>query len=200
MNFLFLWFGWFKVFFINFIQYNNRLGVVPTPGSTVLRRKPLRTLWTIIQRQMELVPILKLLMVSRIHYIIYLAWEPSIAHCTGYTRRLPAFERFYRETEFSLLKSTDSTWISKPSRTFPWDSRVSSIKIWDKSVKGFLSYDRRNKQTDKQRLQLNIYRCNPVRVVDCTVHSAQFFMLFFRFSENESRRCIKKEISNICWG
>ena len=35
----------------------------------------------------------------------------------------------------------------------------SPIKIWGKSVQVFfLSYDRKNKQTDKQRLYLNIYR------------------------------------------
>ena len=33
-------------------------------------------------------------------------------------------------------------------------SQSSPIKIWGKSVKGFLSYERKNKQTDKQRLQL----------------------------------------------
>ena len=34
----------------------------------------------------------------------------------------------------------------------------------------------------------------------CTLHPAQVFMLYFRFSENESRRSIKKEICNICRG
>ena len=34
----------------------------------------------------------------------------------------------------------------------------STIKIWGKSVKELLSYDRRNKQTDKQKLQLYIHR------------------------------------------
>ena len=33
-------------------------------------------------------------------------------------------------------------------------------QIWGKSVQGFLSYDRTNKQTDKQRLQLYKYRYN----------------------------------------
>ncbi len=39
-----------------------------------------------------------------------LAWEPSIAKVTeSYFHRLPALERFYRETKFSILKSTHST-------------------------------------------------------------------------------------------
>ena len=34
-----------------------------------------------------------------------LTWEPSAAKVTkSYSRRLPALERFYRETKFSLLK------------------------------------------------------------------------------------------------
>jgi len=38
------------------------------------------------------------------------ALEPSAAQITkSYFRRLPALERFYRETKFSLLKSTHST-------------------------------------------------------------------------------------------
>ena len=33
-----------------------------------------------------------------------LAWEPSTAKVTkSYSRRLPAFKRFYRENEFSLF-------------------------------------------------------------------------------------------------
>jgi len=41
---------------------------------------------------------------------ITLAWEPSAAQVThSYSRRLPAFERFYRETKSLLLKSTHTT-------------------------------------------------------------------------------------------
>ena len=37
--------------------------------------------------------------------IYILAWEPSAAKVTkSYSRRLPALEQFYRETEFSLFK------------------------------------------------------------------------------------------------
>ena len=43
-------------------------------------------------------------------YIKTIAWEPSAAKVTkSYSRRLPALDRFYRETKFSLLKSTHST-------------------------------------------------------------------------------------------
>ena len=39
-----------------------------------------------------------------------LACEPSAAQVTkNYSRRLPALERFYQETKFSLLKSNHST-------------------------------------------------------------------------------------------
>ena len=38
-----------------------------------------------------------------------IAWEPSAAKVTkSYSCRLPALERFYLETEFSLFKSTHS--------------------------------------------------------------------------------------------
>ena len=43
-------------------------------------------------------------------YIYLLAWEPSAAHITKrFSHCLPALEPFYRETKFSLLKSTHST-------------------------------------------------------------------------------------------
>ena len=36
-----------------------------------------------------------------------LAWEPSAATVAkSYSRRLPALENFYKETKFSLLKSS----------------------------------------------------------------------------------------------
>ena len=39
------------------------------------------------------------------YYIYIQAWKPSAAQITkSYFLRLPAFERFYRETEFSLIK------------------------------------------------------------------------------------------------
>ena len=39
-----------------------------------------------------------------------LAWEPSAAQVNhSYSRQLPALERFYRETKFLLLKSTNLT-------------------------------------------------------------------------------------------
>ena len=42
--------------------------------------------------------------------IIKLVWEPSVVKVTkSYSRRLPALERFYRETNFSPLKLTHST-------------------------------------------------------------------------------------------
>ena len=45
-----------------------------------------------------------------LHLYLLLAWEPSTDKVTkSYSHRLPALEQFYRETKFSLLKSTHST-------------------------------------------------------------------------------------------
>ena len=42
-------------------------------------------------------------------FITIIAWEPSAPKVTkSYSRRLPAIERVYRETKFSLFKSTHS--------------------------------------------------------------------------------------------
>ena len=50
-------------------------------------------------------------------------WEPSAAKVTkSYSRRLPAFERYCRETKFLLFKSTIST--NLKLRTFPRVFRV----------------------------------------------------------------------------
>ena len=47
---------------------------------------------------------------AALDFMYLLAWEPSAAQVThSYSRHLPALERFYRETKFSLLKSTHST-------------------------------------------------------------------------------------------
>ena len=44
------------------------------------------------------------------YFIYILAWEPSAAQVTkSYSSRLPALERDYWETQFSPLKSTNST-------------------------------------------------------------------------------------------
>jgi len=43
------------------------------------------------------------------------------------------------------------------AKNIPLAFPSSTIKLWDKLGKGFLSYDRTNKQTNKQRLQLYIY-------------------------------------------
>ena len=51
--------------------------------------------------------------------------------------------------------------LSTKLRTFPWVSRVPQSKFeLNRYVQGFLSYDRRNKQRDKQRLQLYILITN----------------------------------------
>ena len=62
---------------------------------------------------------------------IILAWEPSAAKGTHSTsRRLPALKRFYRETKFSLLKSTHlAKNLRTKLRTFPWLFRGSLSKF-----------------------------------------------------------------------
>ena len=92
-------------------------------------------------------------------FLIYtlLAWEPSVAKGTHiYSSRLPALGRFYRETKFSVLKSTHSTKnLNTKQRTFPWFSRFPQSK--SKSVQGFLSYDLvTNRQTNRHYNFLSI--------------------------------------------
>ena len=60
-----------------------------------------------------------------------IAWKPSAAKVTkSYSRRLPALERFFRETKFSLFKSTHSTKTLKTRLgTFPWVSRVPNQNV-----------------------------------------------------------------------
>ena len=67
-------------------------------------------------------------------------------HWNDFTGK-PIFCYYIRS--FQLKISTKNIPVGLPS---------SPIKIWGKSVLGFLSYDRTNRQTDKQRLQLYIYR------------------------------------------
>ena len=74
---------------------------------------------------------------------------------------------FYLETKFLLLKSTHLTLNLKTKlRTFPVGLPSFPIKIWGKSVQGFLSL-RSDKQTDrqthKQKLQLYIFRLSNAR-------------------------------------
>ena len=66
------------------------------------------------------------------------------------SRRLPALERFYQESKFSLLKFDPLNLESQNrAENIPVSLSSSPIKIWGKSVQGFLSYDRINKQTNR---------------------------------------------------
>jgi len=97
------------------------------------------------------------------NFIYILAWEPSASQVTkSYSCRLPALERFYRETKFSLLKLTQS-WlrISKPS----WEHSRGSPEFSHQSLRQIgpwvpelWSHKKTNRRTDKQKLQLNMYR------------------------------------------
>ena len=99
-------------------------------------------------------------------YALYniLAWEPSAAQVThSYFYRLPALKRFYWETKFSPINVDPPNLESQnQTKNISVGLPSSPIKIWGKSVQGFLSYDRTNKKkqkkTDKQRLQLYIFR------------------------------------------
>ena len=90
---------------------------------------------------------------------IKLVWEPSAAQVTkSFSLRLPALERFYRETKFPLFKSTHSTFKTKV-RTFPWISRVSQSKFEVNRTSGiWVMIWQTNRQTPKQRV-LYIHRC-----------------------------------------
>ena len=62
--------------------------------------------------------------------LVTLCTSLGTQRCPEYSRRLPALGRFYRETKFSLLKSTNLTENLKTKlRKFPWLSRVSQSKF-----------------------------------------------------------------------
>ena len=81
-------------------------------------------------------------------YMIHIAWEPQV----GYSRRLPALERFYREIKFSLLRSTHSTLDLKTKlRTFPWVSQVPQSKFEVNQSRSFwVKIGQTNRQTDRE--------------------------------------------------
>ena len=94
-----------------------------------------------------------------------LAWEPSAAKVTkSYSRRLPALNDFTGKLKFVIKVDQLNVESQNQAKDLPVGLPSSPIKIWGKSVQGFLSYDRTNKQTerwqtDKQSLQLYICRC-----------------------------------------
>ena len=85
------------------------------------------------------------------HYIInfidLLAWEPSaVKVIKSYSRRLPALERFHRETNFSPFLTLK---ISKPSYEYSRGSpEFPQSKFEVNRSGGFLSFDRTNRQTE----------------------------------------------------
>ena len=73
---------------------------------------------------------------------------------------LPPFTRtgIYRENKFSLLKLTHSCQnLNTQTRKFLWVSRVPQSKFEAKRSRGFLRYDRTNKQTDGQTEITTLY-------------------------------------------
>ena len=63
-----------------------------------------------------------------------LAWEPSAAKVTkSYFRRLPALERVYQETKFSLFKLESQN----QAKNIPWVFRVSKSKVYANRSRGF---------------------------------------------------------------
>ena len=93
-------------------------------------------------------------------YYQILVWEPSAAEVTkSYFLRLPALERFYPETKFSLFKSTHyiknlKTWL----RTFLWASRVPQSKFEANRSRGsWVIIGRTNRQTEIKILYIQIY-------------------------------------------
>ena len=113
-----------------------------------------------------------LLLCKIIHLSIYklLAWEPSVAQSThSYSRRLPAlFALFFTgKLTFRCKSRPTQLRISKPIINISVGLPSTPIKIWGKSVKGVLGYDRTNKQTNK----LYIYRY--IRLVSIFLKSIQ---------------------------
>ena len=92
-------------------------------------------------------------------YICILAWAfSSTKVIKSYSRSLPALERFYRETKFSLFKSTHSTkYLKTKLKTFPWLSRETQIKFKANQSRGSgVMIGQTNRQTEKKRLHLYI--------------------------------------------
>ena len=79
-----------------------------------------------------------------------LAWEPSVTY--SYSRRLPALGRKLRCQIFVAIK-VDPLNLESQNQAISVIHPCSLIKILKKSVPGFLSYDRTNKQTLRHRLQ-----------------------------------------------
>ena len=79
-----------------------------------------------------------------------LAWEPSADQFTkSYPRRLPALIRFLQGNEIFAIKVDPHNLESiNPAKNITVGLQSSPTKIWGKSVKGFLSYDRTNIQTN----------------------------------------------------
>jgi len=75
---------------------------------------------------------------KRDYYFIYmLAWEPSATQVTyNYSCRLPALRLLNLESQ-------------NQAKNIPVALPRSPTKVWGKSVNGFLSYDRINKQTNR---------------------------------------------------
>ena len=78
-------------------------------------------------------------------------WYTSLEtqRCQGYSRRLPALSCLPAIKVYPLNLESQNQ-----AKNIPVGLSSSQIKIWGKSVQGFLSYDR----TDKQSLQLYMYR------------------------------------------
>ena len=90
-------------------------------------------------------------------FIHILSWKPSVAH------RLPAPCHKLRFYLFLTLKVDPLILVSQnQAKNILVILPSLPIKFWSKSVSGFLSYERTSKQTNKQRLQLYIYRYNRI--------------------------------------
>ena len=95
-------------------------------------------------------------------FILKLDWEPSFAKVTkSYSRRLPALERFYGETKFVMLKSTNLTKNLKTKlRTFQWVFRVPQSKFEANRSRGYrvmIGQTKIKRETDRQTENTTLY-------------------------------------------
>ena len=108
----------------------------------------LALLYNVLVESSSRIPYLKIhcsISFSFIQSYIILAWEPSLAEVThSNSRRLPALGRFYRETKFLQVKNILVV------------NSISQSKFEaNRSVKGFMSYDRTNRKTDITTLYID---------------------------------------------
>ena len=145
-------------------------------------------------------------------FIFKLAWKPSSAKVTKrlgslkllliivLLRRCITPAVYPHLNDFTGKLKVDPVNLKTKLRTFPWVSWVPPIKIWSKSVQGFLSYDRTNKQTNRQTEITTLYidtNLKTRKLFPSKLHSKKLSESFWT---REILKVAKKTADeNLCW-